>query len=61
MVMGSVSTTGPTGEAKISFSLDGPKAHSTAYVNARKDKGEWIVEELEVQVDGQSDRIQLMP
>jgi hypothetical protein len=61
MATGSVKTTGPTGEAKLAFDLQGPKAHGTVYVNATKDKGEWIIDELEVEVDGREERIRLMP
>lgn len=60
-VTGSVSVSGPAGEAKIAFDLDGPKAHGTVYVNAKKDKGEWTIEEMEVEVEGREERIRLMP
>lgn len=58
--MGSIKVSGPSGESQLSFSLEGPKSHGTAYVDAKKERGAWSIETLEVEVDGRAERIRLV-
>jgi hypothetical protein len=57
MVQGSLKATGPSGDAEISFSVEGPKSHGTAYVNATKAMGKWTIDRMEVEVENRPDRI----
>jgi hypothetical protein len=59
-VSGSINTTGSSGEADISVPLKGPKGKGTLYIVANKEAGEWIYQRLEVEVDGGSERINLL-
>ena len=40
-VLGSVNTSGPSGEASVSFPLSGPKGEATIHFQATKSAGEW--------------------
>jgi len=57
---GSVSVSGPTGDANISIPISGPKGKGTIYVVAKKSAGEWTFLKLEVEIEGQRQRIQLV-
>lgn len=59
-VSGSINTTGPTGNADISIPLKGPKGKGTLYIVAYREAGEWTYQRLEVEVDGGSERINLL-
>jgi hypothetical protein len=59
-VSGSISTSGPSGTADFSAPLHGPTGRGTLYVVAEKQAGIWSYEVLEVEVDGRSDRIDLL-
>ncbi len=59
-VSGSVSVTGPTGEANLSIPLHGPKGKGTLYVEATKRAGRWEFALLELEVAGQEARIPLL-
>lgn len=59
-ISGSINTSGPTGNADVSLPLKGPKGKGTLYIVAYKEAGEWNYERLEVEVDGQAERIDLL-
>ena len=60
LVSGSISVSGPSGEADLSIPLRGPNGRGTLYVIARKRAGEWSFELAEVEVKGHGDRIDLL-
>jgi hypothetical protein len=60
MVQGKMSTSGPSGSAQISFSVQGPKAAGKAYVDATKDMGKWTIERLELEVENRPQRLLLV-
>ena len=60
MVGGSLSTSGPSGEANLSIPLSGPKGSATLYVVAKKAAGKWDYSTLEVVPQGGGDRIDLV-
>lgn len=51
-VMGSVETTGPSGEASLSVPLEGPRGEGTLYVEATKRAGVWEYHQIELAVEG---------
>lgn len=59
MVQGSIETSGPTGSAKISFSVKGQNAQGTVYLDAQKDLGQWKANRIELEIDGRQNRIDL--
>lgn len=59
-ITGSINTSGPTGNADVSIPLKGPKGKGTLYIVAYKEAGEWNYERLEVEVEGQAERIDLL-
>ena len=42
---GSISVSGPDGEARLSFSAEGPAGEGTVHVNATKSLGQWRIDE----------------
>ena len=61
LVGGSISVSGPTGNADIEIPISGPKKSGAIYAVAQKSGGRWTFSRLEVSVQGRSDRINLMP
>ncbi|MBV8036597.1 cytochrome c oxidase assembly factor Coa1 family protein [Roseateles sp.] len=59
--MGQIEVSGPRGSASLSFSVEGSKGKGTAFVEARKDMGEWKIDRLVFQEDGSGRRIDLSP
>jgi hypothetical protein len=59
-VSGSVSVEGGSGEAKISIPLSGPKGKGTLYAEATKRANRWEFTLLELEVEGRSERIDLL-
>lgn len=57
---GSIHITGPSGDADIEISLSGPRNTATLYVVAEKHAGRWHFELAEVEIHGQSNRIDLL-
>ena len=57
---GSIDETGPSGTADLAIRISGPKGKGTLYVVAKKAAGEWKFETLQVQIDGESSRIDLL-
>lgn len=58
---GSIQVAGPSGSAKLSFGLDGPKGKGTVYVEASRDMGQWKLERLVLQLDESGRRIDVEP
>jgi hypothetical protein len=57
---GSISVENSSGEASLSIPISGPKGKGTLYVEAAKSAGSWEYTMLEVAVDGQPGRINLL-
>ena len=57
---GSISVENSSGEASLSIPISGPKGRGTLYVEATKSAGSWTYSVLEVAVDGQLGRINLL-
>lgn len=56
---GSIQVSGPDGMASMQFSVEGPKAEGTAYVQARRQMGLWEIERLAIDNDETGKRIDL--
>ena len=54
---GSIQSSGPRGEASLSIPLEGPMAEGTAYVEAKKEMGVWIIKRMEVEIEPSGKRI----
>ncbi len=59
MPKGSVQTSGPTGEAKLSIPVEGQKAKGVVYLDAAKDMGQWKANRIVLEIDGNQERIDL--
>ena len=59
-VSGSISVTGPSGQADLAIPLNGSHGHGTLYLRAEKIAGEWHYKLLELAVEGKEGRIQLL-
>jgi hypothetical protein len=57
---GSLNTSGPSGSADVSIPISGPKRKGTIYVVAKKSAGLWRFETLQVEVEGKTERIDLL-
>ena len=60
LASGSINTSGPSGDADISIPISGPKGKGTLYVVAKKSAGLWTFKTLQVEVEGESERIDLL-
>jgi cytochrome oxidase complex assembly protein 1 len=60
LVSGNINVSGPSGGADLAIPISGPKASGTIYVVARKSAGKWEYTTLEVAVEGQPERINLL-
>ena len=58
--MGSIEVNGPTGSAKLSFSIEGPRGRGTVFVEAEKRMGRWEMHGLAVQPDDSTPPIPLI-
>ncbi|MGD0901362.1 MAG: cytochrome c oxidase assembly factor Coa1 family protein [Terracidiphilus sp.] len=58
--LGSISINGDSGDADISIPISGPNGKGRIYAVAKKIAGIWRYETLEIEVDGQPDRIDLL-
>lgn len=54
---GNIEMSGPDGAANLRFDVEGPKAEGTAYVQARRQMGQWRIEHLVVENDENGTRI----
>ena len=59
-ISGSINTSGSSGNADFSIPLSGSKGKGTLYVVAKKSAGLWQFETLQVEVEGESQRIDLL-
>jgi hypothetical protein len=60
LASGSVKTSGSSGDADVSIPVSGPKGKGTIYVVAKKSAGLWQFETLQVEVEGKTERIDLL-
>ncbi len=60
-VSGSISTSGPDGQASLQYSLTGPLGEAENYVFAYKNMGKWIVQEQAVYLESIDKRIDIIP
>lgn len=60
LTTGSISVSGPSGEASLSIPLEGPDGSATLYVEATKRKGQWKLEFAKVEISDSPDRINLL-
>lgn len=58
---GAINITGSHGKADLSYSVQGPQASGTAYVEASKIRGKWTIEHLELKINGATQRLVLIP
>ena len=57
---GNINVNGPSGDAKIAIPIHGPKAKGTVYVEATKRAGKWEYSLMQVAVEGEDTRIDLL-
>jgi hypothetical protein len=57
---GNINVNGPSGEAKLAIPIHGLKAKGTIYVEATKSAGKWNYALMQVAVDGEDTRIDLL-
>lgn len=60
LVSGNINVNGPSGSADLSVPLSGPDGTGTLFIVAEKTAGEWDFKRLEVEVDGEDTRIDLL-
>ncbi|HKY05603.1 MAG TPA: cytochrome c oxidase assembly factor Coa1 family protein [Blastocatellia bacterium] len=60
LVSGSINVNNGSGDANLSIPVSGPKKGGTVYALATKKQGRWEFSTLEVEVDGQGRRINLL-
>lgn len=58
-VSGSVSSTGPSGEANLAIPISGPRGKATLFAVATRSAGRWHFQTLEVEVSASGTRISL--
>jgi len=56
---GSISTSGPAGQAQLAIPVEGSKASGVLYVEATKDMGQWKVDRIVLDIEGMTERIDL--
>jgi hypothetical protein len=56
---GNIKISGTKGKADFSFSVEGPKAKGTVYLDATKDLGAWKLNRIELEIEGRAGRINL--
>jgi len=57
---GSINISGSSGNADISIPISGPKGKGTLYVVAKKSAGRWEFQTLQVEINGEQERINLL-
>lgn len=60
MTTGSVETSGPSGHADLAIPLSGPKGKGTLYAVASKRAGQWILQTLQLKVEGERSALDLL-
>jgi hypothetical protein len=58
--MGGIQTSGPDGEANLSFSAEGPRGEGTVYMKATKSFGQWVVDRAVLQDEETGQRLELV-
>lgn len=58
---GQIHTSGPSGAARLAFSLEGPKGKGEVFVEASQEMGAWKIDRLVFQEEGTGRRIDLSP
>jgi hypothetical protein len=58
---GNIQVHGSAGSADFGIPITGPKTTGTIYVVAKKARGKWHFETLEVEAKGEQERINLLP
>ena len=61
MVSGTWSVNKVSGNANVAIPIYGPRAKGTLYVVAKKDLGLWTFQTLQLAVDGDNNRVDLLP
>lgn len=61
IVSGNFETSGNSGSADIAYEVTGPKGSGTVYVVAEQAIGQWTFTTLVLEVEGSSERIDLLP
>ena len=57
--MGSIDISGSSGEAQLAIPVEGRQSKGTVYVEATRSMGQWRLDRIELEVDGQEKRIDL--
>jgi len=57
---GNIQVNGPSGSADFEIPITGPKGKGKIYVVAKKSAGRWSFETLEVEAEGEQERINLL-
>jgi Fungal protein of unknown function (DUF1783). len=57
--MGAISTSGPSGEAKLAIPVEGTKAKGTLFLEATQEMGTWTYDRIELEIEGRDRRIDL--
>jgi hypothetical protein len=57
---GNINVNGPSGEARMQIPIHGPKGKGTIYVEATKSAGKWSYSVMQVAVDAEDTRIDLL-
>jgi hypothetical protein len=57
--MGNISVSGPSGQARLSIPLHGPKGKATLYLEATKQMGVWQFERIQLEIDATGERIDI--
>jgi parvulin-like peptidyl-prolyl isomerase len=60
VIEGNVVTSGASGHADLAIPVSGPKGKGTLYVVTTKSAGQWIFETLQLKVEGDNERIDLL-
>jgi hypothetical protein len=58
--MGSISTSGPSGEANLAIPISGPNGEGTLFVEAEKTAGKWTYSTLVLELEDSNQRIDLL-
>jgi hypothetical protein len=61
LITGSINTAGSSGDASFDIPISGPKGKGTIFVVAKERANRWEFETLEVDIEGQSQPIELEP
>ncbi|MGH9580864.1 MAG: cytochrome c oxidase assembly factor Coa1 family protein [Terriglobales bacterium] len=60
MISGSINTSPGRGEAKLTIPISGPRGSATIYADAEKRGGDWEFSVLEVAIDGEPGKVDLL-